>query len=127
MRSHPSPSRTALVLRPERSEPAPGSVSAQASRYSPRTIGATKRSACSGVTSSSSSRGPRSTTANPSPFVALPDSSSIATWPSMESPIPPCSGGMFSIAKPASRAFLRRASTSAASIDPRSAIRCSSG
>ena len=104
--SQSSPSRVAVALMPATSEPAPGSVIAQASRYSPRMIGAIHCSACSGVSRSRAApRGPRSTTAKPSPFVALPVSSSSATWPSIDRSLPPCSAGMLSIEKPAARAF----------------------
>ena len=123
-----SPSRTAVVVSPERSEPAPGSVSAHASRYSPRRMGSTKRldllrrqrarAARAGRARRPRSRD-RSSPCRPPPR-ARPGRASRGR-------APPCSGGMLSIANPASRARSRSASTSAWSIEPRSAIRASSG
>ena len=65
-------SRRGPSPRPARSAPRPRGT--RRGRWARRSA-----ATCSGVASSSSSRGPRSTTANPSPFVALPASSSIAT------------------------------------------------
>src|SRR5215208_5232829 len=126
-RTHSSPSLLAVVFMSFMSEPAPGSVIAQASRVSPRKTGMTYRSTCSGLASSNNSRGPLSATMYPRPLVTFPDSSSSATSEAMDRSMPPYSVGMLRLLNPAARALVRNARSFSSSIFPRSAISASNG
>ncbi len=90
--SQPPSVRVAVLAHEPGSEPAPGSVTANASKRSPRMTGSRYFSRCASVPWARTFAGRQGMSHRQ--LVTLPNSSSTMTWSSRESPAPPHSAGM---------------------------------
>ncbi len=90
--SQPPSVRVAVLVPEEGSEPAPGSVTAKASKRSPRMTGRRYFSRWASVPYASTLAGRQGMSHRQ--LVTLPHSSSTMTWSSSESPGPPHFSGM---------------------------------